>query len=261
MLNIAWKTHALRIQDRIDALAAISDEKGMITRTFLSEAARQANRVVAEWMQKAGLRTREDAVGNLLGHSASDAGTPTFLLGSHLDSVRNAGRFDGTLGVLLTIEAVDVLRSSQVPLPFSLAVTGFSDEEGVRFQNGYLGSKAFCGLLTPRELAMTDSSGLTLQEVVEQWTETDFLPPPRAFAAGELCGYFEAHIEQGPVLENEGLPVGVVTAIAGQLRCRLTWTGKASHAGTTRCHYDEMRWLGRRSSLAKLNKRQQDLAG
>lgn len=233
MLDVSWTLHASRIQNRIDALAAITDEKGMITRTFLSDAMLHANHVVAAWMLEAGLVTNEDRVGNLLGHSRPDIGGPTFLLGSHLDSVRNAGRFDGPLGVLLAIEAVHILRSANVVLPFSLAVAGFSDEEGVRFQNAYIGSKAFCGLLTAKELAMPDRDGLTLREVVERSSGTEFVAPDSTFPHGCVAGYLEVHIEQGPVLENEGLALGVVTAFAGQLRCRLTWAGKASHAGTT----------------------------
>jgi allantoate deiminase len=232
MLDISWDTRVARIQDRIDALAAITEEEGRITRTFLSEATLRANQVVAGWMREAGLTTSEDQVGNLLGKSPS-GGDPIFLFGSHLDSVRNAGRFDGPLGVVLAIELVDIMRSANLVLPFSLAVAGFSDEEGVRFQNAYIGSKAFCGLLTARELTMPDRNGLILAEVVERWSGTKFIPPVPTFTPGRLVGYLEVHIEQGPVLENEGLAVGVVTAVAGQLRCRLDWTGKASHAGTT----------------------------
>jgi allantoate deiminase len=168
-----------------------------------------------------------------LGQSETDSGESIFLLGSHLDTVRNAGRFDGPLGVLLAIEAVEILRSANVMLPFSPAVAGFSDEEGVRFQNAYIGSKAFCGLLELKELDMRDRDGLTLREVVERLSGAGFVPPGPTFTSGRLAGYLEVHMEQGPVLENEGLAVGVVTAIAAQLRCRLTWTGKASHAGTT----------------------------
>src|ERR1700761_656643 len=156
MLDISWDIRAARIQDRIDTLAAITDEKGIIMRTFLSEAALRANQVVAGWMREAGLVTSEDRVGNLLGQSQLGPGNSIFLLGSHLDTVRNAGRFDGPLGVLLAIEAADILRSANVTLPFSLAVAGFSDEEGVRFQNAYIGSKAFCGLLTSRDLMIRD---------------------------------------------------------------------------------------------------------
>ena len=148
MLDISWNTHASRIQDRIDALAAITEERGIITRTFLSEATLRANQVVAGWMREAGLTTSEDRVANLLGQSPAGSRKSVFLLGSHLDSVRNAGRFDGSLGVVLAIEAVEILQSAGVVLPFSLGVAGFSDEEGVRFQSAYIGSKAFCGLLT-----------------------------------------------------------------------------------------------------------------
>jgi allantoate deiminase len=233
MLDISWNAHASRIQSRLDALAAITDEKGTIQRTFLSEAALRANHLVGGWMQEAGLATSEDRVGNLLGQSKTGAGESIFLLGSHLDTVRNAGRFDGPLGVLLAIEAVEILRSANVMLPFSLAVAGFSDEEGVRFQNAYIGSKAFCGLLELKELDIRDRDGLTLREVVERSSGPGFVPPGPTFTPDLLAGYLEVHMEQGPVLENEGFAVGVVTAIAGQLRCRLTWTGKACHAGTT----------------------------
>jgi allantoate deiminase len=233
MLDISWNTHASRIQDRLDALAAITEEKGVITRTFLSEATLRANQLVAGWMREAGLTTSEDRVANLVGQSQAGSGDPVFLLGSHLDSVCNAGRFDGPLGVVLAIEAVEILRSADVVLPFSLGVAGFSDEEGVRFQSAYIGSKAFCGLLTLKELTLTDRNGQTLREVLERWSGTEFVLPNPTFAPGRLAGFFEVHLEQGPVLESEGLAVGVVTGIAGQLRCRLTWTGKASHAGTT----------------------------
>jgi allantoate deiminase len=232
MLDVSWDTHAARIQDRIDALAGITDEKGIIMRTFLSEATLRANQVVAGWMREAGLVTSEDRVGNLLGQFQSGPHA-VFLLGSHLDTVRNAGRFDGPLGVLLAIEAVDILRSANVALPFSLAVAGFSDEEGVRFQNAYIGSKAFCGLLTSKELTIQDRAGLTLREIVERMSGPEFVPPDPTFAPGRLSCYLEVHMEQGPVLEAEGLALGVVSAVAGQLRCGLTWTGKASHAGTT----------------------------
>jgi allantoate deiminase len=233
MLDIPWNTYASRIQDRLDALAAITEEKGVITRTFLSEATLRANQLVAGWMREAGLTTSEDRVANLVGQSQAGSGDPVFLLGSHLDSVRNAGRFDGPLGVVLAIEAVEILRSAGAVLPFSLGVAGFSDEEGVRFQSAYIGSKAFCGLLTLKELTLADRNGQTLREVLERWNGAEFVLSNPTFAPGRLAGFFEVHLEQGPVLESEGLAVGVVTGIAGQLRCRLTWTGKASHAGTT----------------------------
>jgi allantoate deiminase len=233
VLDISWNTHAARIQNRIDELATVTDEKGIILRTFLSAATLRANQLVAGWMREAGLAPSQDRVGNLLGQSQSESLDSIFLLGSHLDTVRNAGRFDGPLGVVLAIEAVDILRSANVTLPFALAVVGFSDEEGVRFQNAYIGSKAFCGLLTSNELTMQDRDGLTLCEIVERFSGPGFAPPGPTFDLGRFVGYLEVHMEQGPVLENEGFALGVVTAVAGQLRCRVTWTGKASHAGTT----------------------------
>jgi allantoate deiminase len=232
VVDIPFERHASRIQRRLDQLATVTDEKGTITRTFLSSAMEHAIHLVSGWMREAGLETSEDTVGNLLGRSPSSA-TPIFLLGSHLDTVRNAGRFDGTLGVILGIEAVEILRSAKVTLPFSLAVAGFADEEGVRFQNAYIGSKAFCGLLTSQDLLKVDREGQTMLEVIEQWCGHKFSLPGPKFRRDELAGYLEVHMEQGPVLESEGLALGVVSAIAGQLRCLLTWTGKASHAGTT----------------------------
>ncbi len=230
--EIPFDKHASRIQRRIDQLATVTDEKGKITRTFLSSAMEHANHLVAGWMREAGLETSEDSVGNLLGQTPG-SDSPVFLLGSHLDTVRNAGRFDGPLGVILGIEAVEILRRADIKFPFSLAVAGFSDEEGVRFQTAYIGSKAFCGVLTPQDLVKMDREGHTMLEVIEQWCGHKFsLPEPR-FTRDQLAGYLEVHMEQGPVLENEGLALGVVSAIAGQLRCELTWTGKASHAGTT----------------------------
>jgi allantoate deiminase len=228
--EIPFDKHTSRIQRRIDQLATVTDEKGKITRTFLSSAMEHANHLVAGWMREAGLETSEDSVGNLLGRSRV-TDLPIFLLGSHLDTVRNAGRFDGPLGVILGIEAVEILRAAK--LPFSLAVVGFTDEEGVRFQSAYVGSKAFCGALTTQELVKVDREGRTMLEVIEQWCGHRFSLPGPTFARDQLAGYLEVHMEQGPVLENEELALGVVSAIAGQLRCELAWTGKASHAGTT----------------------------
>jgi allantoate deiminase len=133
---------AARLVRRIDLLARVSDERGATTRTFLSPAMRRANALAGGWMRGAGLSVREDGVGNLIGRLASPArGARTLLLGSHLDTVRDAGRFDGPLGVLLPIAAIELLRSRGTVLPFALEVLGFSEEEGVRFSCGYIGSK------------------------------------------------------------------------------------------------------------------------
>jgi allantoate deiminase len=193
----------------------------------------RANALVGGWMRGAGLATRVDAAGNLVGRlEASRPGARTLLLGSHLDTVRDAGRFDGALGVLLPIAALEFLRSQGVKLPFAVEVLGFSEEEGVRFSSAYLGSKGYAGLLRPSDLRLHDAAGVTVGEALGQDSGA-FSLPAAAHARDELIGYLEVHIEQGPVLEARGVAAGVVSAIAGQTRARVGFTGKAGHAGTT----------------------------
>ena len=218
-------------------LAQVTDEPGQLTRTFLSPAMRRANALVATWMRAAGLATREDTVGNLIGRLEAPTAprARTLLLGSHLDTVRDAGRFDGALGVVLPIVALAELRRRGVTLPFDVEVLGFSEEEGVRFASAYLGSKGYCGQLRAADLKLTDAVGLSVRTALETLTPTaqSFVLPRRAHAPRDLLGYVEVHIEQGPVLEAKKLAVGVVSAIAGQTRAKLAFHGRAGHAGTT----------------------------
>jgi allantoate deiminase len=216
---------------RCDELGAISDEPGRLTRPFHSPAMSRANALVGAWMREAGLDVREDAAFNVIGRRASPRrGARTLLLGSHLDTVRDAGKYDGPLGVLVALAAVQHLRESGRPdvaigsnskgpvdLPFHIEIAGFSDEEGVRYQTAYLGSGAMAGTLTRRDLARISEKGIERARRKR----------------GELLAYVEAHIEQGPVLEQRDLPVGVVSAIAGQSRIRVEFHGRAGHAGTT----------------------------
>jgi len=205
------------LMERCDELGAITDEPGRITRTFASPAMRRANKLVGAWMREAGLQVREDAAFNLIGRwNSTQRGAKTFLLGSHLDTVRDAGRYDGPLGVLTAIAAVQSLKARGVVLPFNVEIVGFSDEEGVRYQTAYLGSRAFAGTLTAADLARIEEK----QIVKARRNHKEFL------------GYAEVHIEQGPVLEKHNLPVAVVTAIAGQSRLRVEFHGTAGHAGT-----------------------------
>ena len=198
-------------------LGSITDEPGRLTRTFASPAMRRANQLVASWMRDAGLQVREDAAFNLIGRlSGTDRRAKTFLLGSHLDTVRDAGKYDGPLGVLTAIAAVQLLRERGAKLPFHLEIASFSDEEGVRYQTTYLGSRALAGTLTAADLAHV--------------AEKQILKARRP--RGEFLGYAEVHIEQGPVLEQHNLPVAIVTAIAGQTRLRVEFHGVAGHAGT-----------------------------
>lgn len=201
---------------RCDELGRISEERGCLTRTFHSPAMQRANVLVGSWMRAAGMEVREDAAFNVIGRLPSTArGGKCVIIGSHLDTVCNAGKYDGPLGVLLGIAVAERLRGAG--LPFHLEVAGFSDEEGVRYQTTYLGSRAMCGMLGRRDLAKIGEKGIARAK------------RPR----GELLAYLEAHIEQGPVLERRNEAVGVVTAIAGQTRIRAEFTGCAAHAGTT----------------------------
>jgi allantoate deiminase len=201
---------------RCRELAAITEEEGRTTRWFGGAAMARANELAGRWMAEAGMAVRVDAALNLVGSlPGSDPDAGTLLLGSHLDTVRDAGAFDGPLGVIAAIECVERLRAQEVSLPFSVDVLGFSDEEGLRFGTAYLGSRAVAGTLddAARELIGGDAG--------------------RASRRGErLLGYVELHIEQGPVLEQRDAPVGIVTAIAGATRAEVAFTGRAGHAGT-----------------------------
>ena len=215
-------------------LGGITDEPGRLTRTFLSPAMERAVTLVGSWLQDAGMDVKVDPVGNLIGllpAKTRNSKTKTLILGSHLDTVREAGRFDGPLGVLLPAVALYELNAKGVELPFNVEIVGFSEEEGVRFASAYLGSEGYTGRLKARTLALRDAGGVTVGEALRQFSGKP-LPKPR-YRRSELLGYVEVHIEQGPVLEQENLAVGVVSAIAGQSRFKLTWTGKAGHAGTT----------------------------
>ena len=216
---------------RCRKLATVSEEAGRLTRPFASAAMARANEVVGSWMEQAGMATRTDAAGNLVGHlpgAELDAGT--LLLGSHLDTVRDAGAFDGALGVILAIACVERLRAREITLPFAVDVYGFADEEGLRYGTAYLGSRAVAGTFDAELFALADADGIHLRDAL-----TAFGGDPVAIASAarpDAIGYLEAHMEQGPVLERAGRPVGVVTAIAGQTRAQLTFTGEAGHAGT-----------------------------
>jgi len=223
---------AATASDWLDELGGISDDPTGLTRTFLSPASARARALVAGWMRGSGLETYEDGAGNLVGRLASrNPSAGTVVCGSHLDTVRDAGRFDGALGVIAAIRALDRIRASGGELPFHVQVAGFSDEEGVRFQTTYLGSRYFLGLLTPGELSARDRDGISVGEAIGAFAPA--LPPPPGFGEGGLLGYIETHIEQGPVLETDGLALGVATSIAGQKRLLITLEGRAGHAGTT----------------------------
>jgi allantoate deiminase len=231
---------AQTVMARCDALAACTEEPGRITRRYGTQALAEAQALVSGWMRAIGLTVRRDAVGNLLGRwspvrataGSSDAKRPVLLLGGHLDTVRNAGRYDGTLGVLAGLAVVERLQASHAWLPFELEVIAFADEEGTRFHTAYLGSRGFLGALDAATLARSDEAGISVAEAIRTFGGDPKLASSGARPPGDLIGYVEAHIEQGPVLERRGLPAGVVAAIAGQTRATLTFAGEAGHAGT-----------------------------
>jgi allantoate deiminase len=222
---------AARILERIETLARITEQADGLTRVYLSPQHAEANRLVGSWMREAGLAVHVDAAGNLVGRREGDRpGLPCLMLGSHLDSVRNAGRYDGMLGVLTAIECVEALGDR--PLPFAIEVVGFGDEEGVRFQATMLGSRAIAGTFDPTLLDLQDAAGVSLRAALAAFGLDPAAIGSAARRREDVLAYVEYHIEQGPVLEAEGLPVGVVTAINGQQRFRVQIDGMAGHSGT-----------------------------
>ena len=216
----------------IDDLAHFTDG-GRLTRLYLTPPHRQAAERVMAWMREAGMSARVDAAGSVVGrYEGATPGAPALLLGSHIDTVRDAGRFDGNLGVLLALAVVQKLNRDKRRLPFAVEVLAFGDEEGVRFPSTLGGSRAIAGRFDPAILDEKDTAGITRRRALE-----DFGCDPSRIAAEarrpeKVLGYVEAHIEQGPVLEAENLPVAVVTAINGASRGMVTISGEAGHAGT-----------------------------
>lgn len=223
------------ILSRIEALAAISEDAtgATITRRFGTSAFVRGRDLVQSWFGAAGLATRLDGIGNLRGRLASPRpGAKTFVLASHIDTVVNAGKYDGPLGVLMGLDLVENIIRQGIALPFNLELIAFSDEEGVRFHTTYLGSKVVTGAFEPALLQRTDADGITLAQAIAEMGGDATTLATDALPATEWLGYFELHIEQGPVLWESGVPIALVTAIAGQQRVELTWTGMAGHAGT-----------------------------
>ena len=221
------------IVGRINRLAAISETPDNLTRIFLTVEHRAAADLIMAWMVEAGMSAHLDAIGNVCGrYEGERPGLPCLMLGSHYDTVRDAGKWDGPLGLITAISCVADLHKRGRRFPFAVEVTGFADEEGVRFASTLLGSRAVAGTFNERLLASKDGAEISMREALVQFG----LDPDHIGAAarvrGELLAYVELHIEQGPVLEAKGLPVGVVSAIAGATRLAAKVTGMAGHAGT-----------------------------
>jgi allantoate deiminase len=232
-------------------LSACSEAPGVTTRTFLSAPMHDVHERLSTWMTSLGMSVRVDAAGNLRGLYAAAPSADTsaaqdqdsssrLLIGSHLDTVPDAGAFDGVLGVVVGVALVQALDGRR--LPFAIEVVGFSDEEGTRFGVPFIGSRALVGGLDDDLLDRRDAAGARVRDAIGAFG-LDERRIADARMAASVFGYLEVHIEQGPVLERLDVPVGVVDAIAGQSRQQLTFDGAAAHAGTTPM-------LGRRDALA-----------
>jgi allantoate deiminase len=225
---------ASEVISRCRILASHSQEPGFLTRTFLSEPMRSAHAEVRRWMEQAGMTVRVDDAGNLRGrYSGAKSDSRRLIIGSHLDTVPDAGAFDGALGVLLGVALVKLLDGRR--LKFSLEVTGFSEEEGIRFGVPFIGSRALVGELDDVLLARRDAQSVSVSDAIRQFG----LDPSRVGEAAiseDASGYLEFHIEQGPVLESLSFPLGIVGTIVGQSRVDLQFDGQANHAGTTPMH-------------------------
>jgi allantoate deiminase len=218
---------------RLDILGQCTEEPGQITRPYGSPALRQARDLIDGWMRSAGMSTRVDAVGNLIGRYESDTpGARTLVTGSHIDSVRDAGRYDGPLGALLPITCVERLHRAGRRLPFAVEIVAFIEEEGLRFRSSLLGSSVYAGTFDRAELSLVDNGGTSLADAIRKFGGDPDDLQTAARNPADLIGYVEVHIEQGPILEAADAPVGIVTAIQGQSRGSLTLTGIAGHAGT-----------------------------
>jgi allantoate deiminase len=220
-----------RAQAMLAELGAISAEPGRLVRLFLSPEHRRAADRVAVWMREAGMEVSEDALGTVRGHFRPER-KRRLLVGSHIDTVIDAGRYDGPLGVVAGILAVAELQRSGATLPFGIDVLAFGDEEGSRFPDTLTTSRACAGVFDPAMLAAADRDGMTLADAIRAYGKNPDTIAAAAYDRDAVAGYIEVHIEQGPVLEAEDRPLGVVTGIVGQSRMRVGVTGEAGHAGT-----------------------------
>lgn len=234
MVKLQQDIDAKRISTRIEELARCSSTTVGVTRLPFTIESTKAERLVEEWMKAAGMSVRKDGLNNMIGrYEGKNPTAPVLMIGSHLDSVIEAGKYDGILGVISGIEVVQYLRDNEIVLDNPIEVVGFCDEEGVRFHSTFLGSKAIAGTFTPEDLERTDENGITIAEALKAIGISD----PDAYKHAsrtpeELLAYLELHIEQGPVLEKVNEAVGVVTGIAGATRFSFDIIGKPGHAGT-----------------------------
>jgi hydantoinase/carbamoylase family amidase len=225
-----------RAQEMIEALASISSEPGKLTRLYLTPEHRSAADLVATWMRDAGLNVRMDSAATIHGFRPAGregrSSSRRLLVGSHIDSVIDAGKYDGTVGVIAGILAAEELRTRSIELPFGLEILAFGDEEGVRFPKTLIGSSTVAGNIEESVLNMTDGAGESVRNALLRFGCDPAVLKSEGLSRADVVGFLEVHIEQGPLLERWNEPLGVVTAIAAQSRHRVRITGEAGHAGT-----------------------------
>ncbi|CAE6902694.1 Peptidase family M20/M25/M40 [Vibrio sp. B1FLJ16] len=225
------KIDAQHVMERADQLARFTSMQDGLKRTYLSPEHKQAHHQIGEWMLQAGLETWQDSVGNQWGRKVSSNPTmPTLIIGSHSDTVADAGKYDGNLGILLGISALEQLKN--VELPFHVDVVAFADEEGTRFNSTLIGSSAVGGVFDPNWLSLKDQDDITMAQAMIEFGLSPEEVGKDSRSPDEVMAYLEVHIEQGPVLEAQNQTVGVVTGIAGAKRFQFQVKGLAGHAGT-----------------------------
>ena len=254
-LTTVTTNRAQEVIARCLKLASFTETPGSVRRTFLSPPMRDCHQEIIKWMEPLGAQVSVDAAGNLRAlYPGAKADGPRLLIGSHLDTVPNAGAYDGVLGVVLAVALLEGLQGRH--LPFAIEVIAFSEEEGVRFRTPFIGSRALVGRLDDQLLNMQDAQGITVRKAIGNFG----LNPeniPQAKLGDDALGYLEFHIEQGPVLESLNQPLAAVEAIAGQSRLEFTFVGRANHAGTTPMHLrldavaGAAEWIGTVERLAR----------
>ena len=231
------RTLAAKILSRIEELAGITSSAGGLTRLYLTPEHKAAADLIMAWMRAIGMTAGIDAAGTVVGRvEGARPGAKTLLIGSHLDTVYNAGRYDGVLGVVVAIEALAELRRSSIVLPYAVEIVTFADAEGIRFPCALTGSLALADRFDPGSLHLRDRDGISLAEALEAFGSHSVAIQSLARDPTTLLGYVEVHTEQGPVLEHEAIPIGVVTAISGASRFTVELHGRAGHAGTLPMH-------------------------
>ena len=227
-----YSERALKINERINELSAFTDGEG-VTRIFGTQSFLSCSEKIATWMREAGLQVFIDNIGNVRGRWLSkNPNAKTFVIGSHFDTVMNGGKYEGILGILAGLDVVENMISENIALPYHVELVAFSEDEGIRFNYSYLGSEVVAGTFQNKLLEIKDQQGQTLSDVLHSLNYDPSQLSADAIAADQWLGYYEIHIEQGNVLYEKNIPVGVVTSISGQKRIEIKFEGKAGHAGT-----------------------------